>query len=85
MTTPMLHFRPVLALAVGLGGCSTGAPRPATPHAAVTTPVTNPPPAAVIAEPGTQPGLFTPPPRTKETGCPFGGRFLTQRALPAPS
>ena len=72
MTTAMLRCRSMLALAVGVGACTTGAPPPVSPQTTVTAPAPSQP-AAVIAEPNAAPGAYSPAPRTKESACAVRG------------
>ena len=72
MTNAMLPYRSMLALAVGVGACTTGAPPPVSPQTAVTAPAPSQP-AAVIAEPNAALGAYSPSPRTKESACAVRG------------
>ena len=71
MTTAMLRCRSMLALAVGVGACTTGAPPPVSPQTTVTAPAPSQP--AVIAEPNAASGAYSPAPRTKESACAVRG------------
>jgi hypothetical protein len=81
MTTAMLRCRSMLALAVGVGACTTGAPPPVSPQTTVTAPAPSPP-AAVIAEPNAAPGAYSPPPRTKESACAVRGPLPDRACTP---
>ena len=62
----------VLVLNVGLAACTARAPPPVRPQTTVTAPAPSPPPA-VISEPNAAPGVYSPPPRTKESACAVRG------------